>query len=214
MRVTGARHLAELGLGLILIQILGRWGGDTFLRYIAEAPLSKLAGCYRELQLGKDLGSVRTQALDDMATQKHATHTPGHIECGQDAIDELAEEVQMLRTMVADDVSRLMRTVHESGMAPGTFIAKGAKRRMHVVRVGLPDGSRAWKCRCGWKFGAADFGTYVDCDATGKKCTRCFKPSAQESTDTTSSDARCSSTGAGASGHEGWAPPIRRCLWH
>ena len=42
MRVAGSQHLAALGLALMLIQILARWGGSTILRYVAEAPLRNL----------------------------------------------------------------------------------------------------------------------------------------------------------------------------
>ena len=43
LRVTGARWLAGLGLPLVSIQLLARWDGDVFRRYIAEAPLRRLS---------------------------------------------------------------------------------------------------------------------------------------------------------------------------
>ena len=43
LRRTGAQFLAHLGLELALIQLLGRWGSNDILRYIAEAPLAHLA---------------------------------------------------------------------------------------------------------------------------------------------------------------------------
>ena len=51
LRVTGAQGLAAAGLETWAIQLLGRWGSDTVLQYIREAPLaasktwaSKVAG--------------------------------------------------------------------------------------------------------------------------------------------------------------------------
>ncbi|CAL1125710.1 unnamed protein product [Cladocopium goreaui] len=44
-RITGARTLAALawlGLDAITIQLLGRWGSDAVLSYLAEAPLTNL----------------------------------------------------------------------------------------------------------------------------------------------------------------------------
>ena len=42
LRVTGAQLLAELGLEVMKIRIFARHGGDTILRYVAEAPLRTL----------------------------------------------------------------------------------------------------------------------------------------------------------------------------
>ena len=56
-RITGSRHLAALDVPLIIIKLLARWGGDTVMRYVAEAPLSSLTQVYID----------RVSASDDAA---------------------------------------------------------------------------------------------------------------------------------------------------
>ena len=42
-RITGARMLSSMGLDLISIQLLGRWGSSAMLSYLAETPLTSMA---------------------------------------------------------------------------------------------------------------------------------------------------------------------------
>ena len=46
LRVTGARHLASIGLEISLIQLMARWSSDVVLRYVAEAPLEQISRAY------------------------------------------------------------------------------------------------------------------------------------------------------------------------
>lgn len=48
-RITGARYLSSIGLDAIAMQVLGRWGSDAVLTYLAEAPLQTLADRIRPL---------------------------------------------------------------------------------------------------------------------------------------------------------------------
>ena len=47
-RVTGARMLAALDLPQPVIMLLARWGSEAILRYVADAPLSRLTEAYLE----------------------------------------------------------------------------------------------------------------------------------------------------------------------
>ena len=65
-RVTGAMWLASSGIDVWRIQLHGRWGSDTVLRYVRLAPLAKSLAI--EVSLGKDLSNVRTALLQAKAT--------------------------------------------------------------------------------------------------------------------------------------------------
>ena len=45
-RISGSRHLAALDVPIPIIKLLARWGSDTVMRYIADAPLSALTRVY------------------------------------------------------------------------------------------------------------------------------------------------------------------------
>ena len=45
LRVAGAVHLSQY-LEILLIQVLGRWGSTTVLRYVLEAPLQRVTATY------------------------------------------------------------------------------------------------------------------------------------------------------------------------
>eukprot|EP00971_Amphidinium_carterae_P155574 3085259-Amphidinium_carterae.1 len=42
LHVTGAQHLAAVGVPLHLIQLQTRWTSDAIMRYVREAPLLNL----------------------------------------------------------------------------------------------------------------------------------------------------------------------------
>ena len=65
-RVSGAMWLAASGIDLWRIQLHGRWGSDTVLRYVRLAPLAKTLAL--EASMGKDLSDVRAALLQAKAT--------------------------------------------------------------------------------------------------------------------------------------------------
>ena len=68
-RISGARHLATLGLALWLIQLIARWSSDVILRYVREAPLAQVTQEYRRRFLekqGQDHMEELSRALGKM----------------------------------------------------------------------------------------------------------------------------------------------------
>lgn len=63
-RVSGAVHLAAIGLEVWLIQILFRWASATVLRYVAEAPLNKVGEKYRAKFNEEHASGAMQQALE------------------------------------------------------------------------------------------------------------------------------------------------------
>ena len=48
LRVTGAQYMAALGIVIVIITLMGRWGSSLVLRYVAEAPLVNVTEEYRD----------------------------------------------------------------------------------------------------------------------------------------------------------------------
>ena len=84
-RVTGAMFLASSGIDIWRIQIHGRWGSATVLRYVRLAPLAKSLAL--EASLGKDLSEVRTAILDAKATLSKLSVSSTTV--GQEDMDEI-----------------------------------------------------------------------------------------------------------------------------
>ena len=65
LRATGAQHLAKLGMDLLSIQLLGRWGSTALFGYIRDAATGVDAARARALPLGtstRDLTTAATEA--------------------------------------------------------------------------------------------------------------------------------------------------------
>ena len=41
-RVAGARYMASFDIDLLTIQLMGRWGSEVVLRYVADVPLTAI----------------------------------------------------------------------------------------------------------------------------------------------------------------------------
>ena len=87
-RVTGAIFLASSGIDVWRIQLHGRWGSDTVLRYVRLAPLGNSLAL--EASLGRDLTEVRTAILDAKATLANLTSSGP---CAADASDNLDQSL-------------------------------------------------------------------------------------------------------------------------
>ena len=57
-RISGSRHLAALDVPLPIIRLLARWGGETIMHYVQDAPLSLLTQLYVDRAAAAD-GALR-----------------------------------------------------------------------------------------------------------------------------------------------------------
>ena len=86
MRVSGARHLAEIGFDMLTIQLLARWDSAVIMRYVAEAPLGAITRRYRHLCSGLTL----SQALGD--TDSLPRTLQAHEQVLPDIVDHVVQE--------------------------------------------------------------------------------------------------------------------------
>ena len=95
--------MAFLGMEVVLIQLMGRWGSATVMQYVAEAPLAQMTQKYREKIFARDLDTLRLASLTEAVDK----NTPAALDKLRVDLEGLAEELGMLRSMVADDVKYL-----------------------------------------------------------------------------------------------------------
>ena len=150
-RVSGARHLAGLGLELALIQLMARHASSTILDYVRDAPLlsitrttkmktiaaaerdASVVQSWREAELNQQLAAM-TSRLDDL--QRECKHLAGV------RLDHLAEHAEVVTTDCSplDELVAIMNTenkkCHIAKVSPGPY---------------LPPAS--WRTRCPWHYG-------------------------------------------------------------
>ena len=157
-RRTGAEALTAAGVDVPTVQIFGRWGKSTVMRYCLEAPLAGSAQFASRLRrprasgLSEDHGEVeslrlavrRLEAQMEEQRNEVSAITLDTIQALQDVGDtqELAPVTGDARKILNLDFDRHGRERHEIAGV------------VHIVRV-LDEGVPVdlWKTRCGWKFG-------------------------------------------------------------
>ena len=205
--------LASSGIDVWRIQLHGRWGSETVLRYVRLAPLAKSLAL--EASLGKDLSEVRSALLQAKATladlAPHQSDIPLEDSLAE-ALGPLASPTTFLGKPTVDQIlgntsvkgwyrRPRNREILVANMGPPNFDGK-----LHPLRPPqyssspLPDisewqpgTSRTW---CGWDFRAPDviaqlqvWNTAEDDWETSPLCGRCFgkrkgkKPSSSSSSD-------------------------------
>ena len=183
-RIVGAQHYAGLGFEMAIIEILGRWGGSSIRRYVADAPLAKVPSIYKELYAKRDLAATRAEAikdaLDDSAKEQmlKKRRTAGdHIDPAdftafKQKFKNMKSQMSILRTLVSDDIEALKYAIKNTGIVEGTRILEAARLKLHIVRVGLPLQPAQWRTFCGWSFGCTNFKAYVEEERS--RCPRCL----------------------------------------
>ena len=97
--------LAASGIDVWRIQLHGRWGSDTVLRYVRLAPLAKSLAL--EVSLGKDLSNVRSALLQAKATLANLVPTASPIPIDDslaEALGPLAKPAAFLGKPAVDHI--------------------------------------------------------------------------------------------------------------
>ena len=185
MRVTGAQHLASLGVELVVIALLARWASAIVLRYAAEAPLLKITENYKQKLHEFNFKRFMEQVRTEMADAKHTTDL-----LHKDYQTALNEELTRIKTTAdaATQQHQLERNAPYQGESTPTIIPMEMPRMYYVINDetgvvhqplvhGLCIVPSAWNTRCGWKFGHSIFSTACEVprDTHWRKvCTNCL----------------------------------------
>ena len=201
-RVTGARTLACLGLDAITIQLLGRWGSDAVLTYLAEAPLSnlgeKLHGPLvrsRLTSLSSSSAPIQNDVLANCVASKQMLDE--HLEL-KSQLEDLTKQLADLKYRTSDIGSELegvTQLVSKRTPLEEWQVDNEQSGVIHRALVSLNSSPSSWMTMCGWKFAGkthADAVTHrLEEDAKRssccKRCPKCHKHLSLSS-DTSSSD--------------------------
>ena len=196
IRRAGACWMAQLGLDLPSIQLVGRWDSAVVMRYVAEAPLERLSERVRSLMLAnpEDLSEFRGRALA-IATKSPAIQDTEDVIAKLDLrfgeyateldLQDLREGLEILRELVHDDVQQLQQNVELLRGGRAGFVHRIGRHRHHRIFVGPPSPPECWRTRCGWAFSASRFSITLEPGTT--LCRRCFAKAPVEEECTTTS---------------------------
>jgi hypothetical protein len=167
-RVAGARYLASIGVDLLTIQLLGRWGSEVVLRYVADVPLGALTRRVLEKFDTLDLHKIAARIAHAPAVSSDG------LGLAQSTAELLREEVSLLRQQV------------KLATHGAKYVINSVSRVVHSS-LGRSGPALAWRTRCGWAFGCVG-GAFesTSIPVGSKRCSVCFRVEAQDSS---SSDA-------------------------
>ena len=144
--------MAELGIDLLTSQLLGRWGSNMVLRYVAEVLLS---------------------AITRRVIEKFDTASLADIARGGD-FDEKTEE---FKKDIASSKEELVRMKGLVGAKQVTdkFVVNEALGVTHALASCLGPTS-GWVTKCGWCFVKSRTAVITQsCDSAHQRCGTCFR---------------------------------------
>ena len=158
LRVLGAQYLAGRGIDIVLIQLMARWSSDVVLRYVADAPLVRIADAFK----GGNSGSVLAKTVGDLVSQLAEL---------RDCVLENKLKVQYLTEELSLAQARAAGPSRED-----VFIVNTASGKYHLPVVWTSDVPESdWRTPCGWEFGLQPFSSTHEPPANKKRlCGRCF----------------------------------------
>ena len=162
-RITGARTLAKQGLDPITIQLIGRWGSDAVLSYIAESPLDGFADRLKReglqsMRISRDEAVTRAKATAaGLDAKAHLASIVSDLDRHRKEREELLKKLTKAEHDIEDindkmeGVLILMNTQesYESWVVDNT-----TSEVRHLARVCLKFPPAQWKTLCGLPFSA------------------------------------------------------------
>ena len=201
-RITGARYLSSIGLDAITVQLLGRWGSDAVLTYLAEAPLQGLANRVKPLAqsgLKREVlttGEWHENQFDQKANARDALEVERR---RRKELHDMKRTVQCLERK-CEDLSTIVEgmalAVDHNQQSEIWHVRNNRSFVMHKSLLSLSTAPHTWKTICGWHFSGKEYVTTdrsreprLDC----RCCPKCFDvPSKDAESDTTCSDSSSS----------------------
>jgi len=159
-RATGAVFLAENGVELWRIQLLGRWGSEAIKIYIRDAPVKSMSAVALEAFIQKDIHElVHDLKRVQKAVARDQISHPSIIPSLSSTEVRESNLAQGLPTLPQDGDDLVLNLIADNGP------------KLHAVNASLPDRSR-----CGWRFALTDKSTHKLTNSAddGNLCLRCF----------------------------------------
>eukprot|EP00435_Cladocopium_sp_Y103_P047858 s2395_g14.t1 len=195
-RITGARFLSAAGLDPITIQLLGRWGSNAVLTYLAEAPLMSLNQRIKPLDCQRltSLKEREEPEFGDLDKRVNALEMlDGHRQW-QDQLNGLRDEIAVLHRNLEDHSDQLKGIAITIDDRPITDVKKVINTTSgveHQAVIYLSASPHTWKTKCGWRFAGKFNAETFDKDAplihTYRTCPKCHLLPDSDDEDSTSS---------------------------
>ena len=153
--------MASLGIDLLTIQLMGRWGSDVVLRYVAEVPLSavtkRVVECFRS-------ASINDVAKEDDAQRDAKLGTVGI--SGVQFV-QLQDELNRIKAQLSASASSRLEARH--------FVVNEDSHVVHALSACLGP-TWSWSIRCGWSFAKARSAAIItDPDPGWSRCATCYR---------------------------------------
>ena len=196
-RITGARILARQGLDCITIQLLGHWGSNAILSYLAESPLEGFAERFKNGLNGSSLKEVisadsvvRFENQDDMV---NASEMWKEYKQKLSEFEQIQKQPRELKSRVEDQAQSLegVEVMLDQKQAYEIWTVDSTDSNVrHRAQVDLSSPPAFWKTLCGWSFSskfhvATSKATF---ERDGRRMRpRCFPNNADDRTSSSSS---------------------------
>jgi len=168
LRVTGAQGLAQLGVDMWAIQLLGRWGSEAVRGYVRDTLLARAAGRAASAARNRDLDSLVAEVLrrleEARAPSAAASSSESPVAFGSEAPAAAAARAAITECSSSsaaptctDAVSALAVQAQVAGARPSAVcptVFNAASQVWHRVALGPPACAKEqWVAMCGWQFG-------------------------------------------------------------
>ena len=157
-RITGARYLCTCGLDPITIQLLGRWGSNAVLTYLAEAPLwsisSRILKPLERSSLSRSVppeGSIRE--LDHLAHYHEALHEHEQLKQQTRDLENRLKDLERSFEDSSDIVAGLALTASGQDDDQLWYVLNERSDVVHRTLVSIRKPPHMWITTCGWSFG-------------------------------------------------------------
>ena len=156
-RATGAVFLAQSGVDLWRIQLLGRWGSEAIKLYIKDAPVKAMTDIALEAFLAKDIRTVTRVSMDQLSATSH----------GKKQMLPTISDVELEESPLNDSGPRLPK----EGDRLVINLKAEPLPKLHAKNDTLPG-----RTRCGWRFELSNAHTIIHTSSAdeGTLCAQCF----------------------------------------
>ena len=184
-RITGARMLSTLGLDPITVQLLGRWGSQAVLSYLAEAPLSSMAERMGSKTLNKWVSSSSGPPAGEMDIRGTADKALTETRNLKKRLEEQLQRITALERSAddtSDQVEGIATYLDEQMQNERWYVENIISEVMHISLVKLDTSPSEWRTLCGWEFsGKRHAKTHRhEIHNHCQKCPKCFPTIAAE----------------------------------
>ena len=156
-RITGARYLSSVGLDPITIQLLGRWGSNAVLSYLAESPLLNMSQRLRSLDTKRleVAGISEPLAFGEMDQRVRAMETLLADQEWKQQLRQTQDQVESILSSIKLQSEQILQITDKMERPQVTDLRKVINTRSgveHLAQISNHSSPHSWRTKCGWSF--------------------------------------------------------------